>query len=201
MTRPLRSDLAIIAGHVPPKARVFDIGCGDGDLLDFLVSTRSCDGRGMEISPSGVAAAIAKGLSVIQGDADTDLNDFPDNSFDVAILSQTLQATHRPAEVLDHLLRIARTAIVSFPNFAHWRGRLSVALHGRMPVTASLPVEWYETANIHLCSVRDFEALCARKNIIVQRAVYLRDGEAIVPAFANLRAEQAVFILSRQQQA
>lgn len=197
MTAPLRSDLAIIAGHVAVGSKVFDIGCGDGDLLDYLVNHRSCDGRGMEISPTGVAAAIAKGLSVIQGDADTDLNDFPDNSFDVAILSQTLQATHRPAEVISHLLRIARRAIVSFPNFAYWRGRMSVAVHGRMPVTKLLPVEWYETANIHLCTVRDFEALCAARNIRVERAVYVRRGAPVGPFLANLLAEQAIFMLSR----
>ncbi len=197
MTVPLRSDLAIIAGHVAPGSRVFDIGCGDGDLLDYLVQHRSCDGRGMEISPAGVAAAIAKGLSVIQGDADTDLNDFPDNSFDVAILSQTLQATHRPAEVLDHLLRIARTAIVSFPNFAHWKGRVSVALKGRMPVTQALPVQWHETANIHLCTIKDFRALCEARKIMVERAVYVRDGAPVAPPFANLLAEQAIFMLAR----
>jgi methionine biosynthesis protein MetW len=197
MTVLLRSDLAIIAGHVAVGARVFDIGCGDGDLLDYLVRHRKCDGRGMEISPKGVAAAIAKGLSVIQGDADTDLSDFPDASFDVAVLSQTLQATHRPADVLDHLLRIAKTAIVSFPNFASLRGRISVALHGRMPVTAVLPVQWYETANIHLCTIRDFQALCADKSIRVERAIYLQAGSPISPLLANLRAEQAIFIISR----
>jgi methionine biosynthesis protein MetW len=193
----LRSDLAIIAGHVAAKARVIDIGCGDGALLDHLVQHRHCDGRGMEISPAGVAAAIAKGLSVIQGDADTDLSDFPDSSFDVAILSQTLQATHRPADVLDHLLRIANRAIVSFPNFAYWRGRLSVAVHGKMPVTKALPVEWYETANIHLCTVQDFQALCAAKKITVERAVYLRHGAPVSARFANIFAEQAIFMLAR----
>jgi methionine biosynthesis protein MetW len=194
---PLRSDLAIIAGHVAPKSRVFDIGCGDGDLLDYLVQHRGCDGRGMEISPTGVAAAIAKGLSVIQGDADTDLSDFPDSSFDVAILSQTLQATHRPADVLEHLLRIAKRAIVSFPNFATLRGRVSVALHGRMPVTSVLPVQWYETSNIHLCTIKDFQSLCDVRSIKVERAVYLRHGAPVGSLFANLLAEQAIFILSR----
>jgi methionine biosynthesis protein MetW len=197
MTMLLRSDLAIIAGHVAPGKRVIDIGCGDGALLDYLVQHRKCDGRGMEISPTGVAAAIAKGLSVIQGDADTDLSDFPDSSFDVAILSQTLQATHRPAEVLDHLLRIADRAIVSFPNFAYWRGRVSVALQGRMPVTASLPVDWHETANIHLCTIRDFQLLCASKKITVERAVYLRHSAPVGALFANLLAEQAIFMLAR----
>jgi methionine biosynthesis protein MetW len=195
--KPLRADLAIIAGYVPPKSRVFDIGCGDGELLGFLEQHRGCDGRGMEISPTGVAAAIARGLSVIQGDADTDLSDFPDSSFDVAILSQTLQATHRPAEVLDHLLRIAKRAIVSFPNFASLRGRVSVALHGRMPITRSLPLQWYETSNIHLCTIKDFQALCDTHSIKVERAVYLRHGAPVSALFANLLAEQAIFILSR----
>jgi methionine biosynthesis protein MetW len=197
MSALLRSDLAIIAGHVATHARVIDIGCGDGALLAHLVAHRQCDARGMEISPAGVAAAIAKGLSVIQGDADSDLDDFPDNSFDVAILSQTLQATHRPADVLDHLLRIANRAIVSFPNFAYWRGRLSVAVHGRMPVTKALPVEWYETANIHLCTIRDFQMLCTRKNIRVERAVYVRNGAPVGALLANVLAEQAIFMLAR----
>ncbi len=197
MSQILRPDLAIIAGKVPPSSRVIDIGCGAGELLDYLARNRDCDARGMEISPAGVAAAVAKGLSVIQGNADTDLGDFPDQSFDVAILSQTLQATARPALVLDELLRIARVAIVSFPNFAYWRSRLSVALSGKMPVTKALPVEWYETSNIHLCSVGDFENLCAVRAINIQSALFMRDQKPISRTLANLCAEQAIFILSR----
>jgi methionine biosynthesis protein MetW len=197
MSPILRPDLAIIAGKVPPSSRVIDIGCGAGELLDYLARNRDCDARGMEISPAGVAAAVAKGLPVIQGNADTDLGDFPDQSFDVAILSQTLQATQQPALVLDELLRIARVAIVSFPNFAFWRARISVAVFGRMPVTKALPVEWYETSNIHLCSVKDFEKLCASRSIKIQSALFMTGQAPISRLFANLCAEQAIFILSR----
>jgi methionine biosynthesis protein MetW len=179
-----------------PLARVC-LTSAAGMATCWIISCGIENVMGAAWSPKGVAAAIAKGLSVIQGDADTDLSDFPDASFDVAVLSQTLQATHRPADVLDHLLRIAKTAIVSFPNFASLRGRISVALHGRMPVTAVLPVQWYETANIHLCTIRDFQALCADKSIRVERAIYLQAGSPISPLLANLRAEQAIFIISR----
>jgi methionine biosynthesis protein MetW len=163
----LRSDLAIIAGMIPSASRVLDIGCGDGALIDTLVRRKGCDARGIELSREGVSGAVARGLSVVQGDADTDLAAYPSGTFDYAVLSQTLQATHRPAEVLDQLLRIGRKAIVSVPNFAHWRGRLSVMFGGRMPVTATLPVSWYETENIHLCSLADFTVLCATKSIYI----------------------------------
>jgi methionine biosynthesis protein MetW len=197
MTNLLRPDLAIIAGRVPEKSRVIDIGCGAGELLHYLAQTKNCTAQGMEISPAGVALAVAKGLSVIQGNADTDLGDFPDRSFDVAILSQTLQATLQPALVLEELLRVAKTAIVSFPNFGFWRARVSIALSGRMPVTPALPINWYDTPNIHLCTVRDFEQLCADKHIKVEKTIFLRGQQPISPSLANLLAEQAIFILSR----
>jgi methionine biosynthesis protein MetW len=194
----LRPDLALIAKIIPAGSRVLDIGCGDGALIATLMREKGCDACGIELSREGVSAAVARGLSVVQGDADTDLAAYPSGIFDYAVLSQTLQATHRPAEVLDHLLRIGRKAIVSVPNFAHWRGRLSVMLNGRMPVTPALPVSWYETENIHLCSLVDFVDLCALRHIRIEQAIYMhRDQKLAFTVFANVRADQAIFVLQR----
>lgn len=193
----LRPDLAVIAAHVAPGSRVLDVGCGDGTLLAALRDERQCDARGMEIDPENVADCVAKGLSVIQGDADSDLAFYPDGSFDYAILSQTLQTTKRPDQVLEELLRVGKRAFVSFPNFAHWRVRLSLLLGGRMPVTRLLPVAWYETPNIHHVTVADFRALVAERGIRVEQAWFLRGDRSTGPAAANFRAEHAVFLLSR----
>lgn len=195
--RTLRPDLAVIAAHVAPGSRVLDVGCGDGTLLAALRDERRCDARGMEIDPENVADCVAKGLSVIQGDADSDLAFYPDGSFDYAILSQTLQTTMRPDKVLEELLRVGKRAFVSFPNFAHWRVRLSLLLGGRMPVTRLLPVAWYETPNIHHVTVADFRALVAERGIRVEQAWFLRGDRRTGPAAANFRAEHAVFLLSR----
>ena len=192
----LRPDLAVIAAHVAPGARVLDVGCGDGALMAAL-RDKGCDARGLEIDAGNVAACVARGLSVIQGDADTDLADYPDAAFDCAILSQTLQTTKRPDQVLDELLRIGRRAFVSFPNFAHWRVRLSLLWGGRMPVTRLLPMAWYETPNIHHVTIDDFRALVAARGIHVERAWFLRGDRETSAAAANFRAEHAVFLLSR----
>ena len=154
-----RLDLNVIADLVTPGSRVLDVGCGDGALLQLLAQTKNVDGRGVELSQSGVNECVAKGLSVIQGDADTDLADYPDDGFDYVILSQTLQATRRPREALRNMLRIGRHAIVSFPNFGHWRIRTQLAIKGRMPVTGNLANSWHDTPNIHLCTIRDFVEL------------------------------------------
>src|ERR1043166_4060296 len=146
-----RVDLLAVADMVQPGARVLDVGCGDGELLRLL-ETRGVDGRGIELSREGVNQCVAKGLAVIQGDADTDLEDYPDDAFDFVILSQTLQATRQPRVVLEHMLRIGRHGLVSFPNFGHWRMRLQLLLKGQMPRTDSLPATWYDTANIHFCT-------------------------------------------------
>ena len=193
----LRPDLAVIASHVAPGSRVLDVGCGDGALMAALRDSRSCDARGMELDPHNVAHCVERGLSVIQGDADTDLAFYPDASFDYAILSQTLQTTMRPDLVLAALLRIGRRAFVSFPNFAHWRVRASLLWNGRMPVTRLLPVAWYETPNIHHVSIADFRSLMAERGVRVEAAWFLSGDRLIGAAAANFRAEHAVFLLSR----
>ncbi len=197
--REIRGDLALIADMVEPGTRVLDVGCGDGALLDCLVHDKGVIGRGIELSQAGVNACVTHGLSAIQGDADTDLKDYPSGSFDYAILSQTLQATRAPRAVLEHLVRIGRRAIVSFPNFGHWQVRLRLLLNGRMPVSRSLPDPWYETPNIHLCTIGDFLELCAALDIAVERAVALdsggRDKQIGNPRWANLLAEQGLFVL------
>src|SRR5438270_14055287 len=155
-----RVDLVLIADMVAPGARVLDVGCGDGELLRLLAETRGVDGRGIELSREGVNEGVAKGLAVIQGDADTDLADYPDDAFDYVILSQTLQATRQPRVVLEHMLRIGRHASVSFPNFGHWGIRMQVFFRGRMPRTDNLPYACYDSPNIHFRTIKDFRQLC-----------------------------------------
>lgn len=191
----LRPDLAMIAAHVDQGARVLDVGCGDGALMAALRDHRGCDARGLELDATNVAAAVGHGLSVIQGDADTDLADYPDASFDYAILSQTLQTTRRPDEVLEQLLRIGRRAFVSFPNFAHWRVRASLLFGGRMPVTRLLPIAWYATPNIHHVTVDDFRALVKERGIAIEGAWFLSGDQQTGSGMANLLAEHAVFLL------
>jgi methionine biosynthesis protein MetW len=193
----LRPDLALIARHVAPESSVLDVGCGDGVLMRALRDECRCDARGLEIDPANVAACVAQGLSVIQGDADRDLAFYPDGAVDYAILSQTLQTTMRPKAVLEELLRIGRKAFVSFPNFAHWRVRLSLLMGGRMPVTKQLPIAWYETPNIHFSSIDDFLALVGEMDIKVEDAWFLSGGKRCSAAAANLLAEHAIFLLSR----
>ncbi|MBA3880636.1 MAG: methionine biosynthesis protein MetW [Sphingobium sp.] len=193
----LRPDLALIAAHVAPGARVLDVGCGDGALLAALRDDRGVDARGLELDAANVAAAVARGLSVIQGDADRDLADFPDASFDYAILSQTLQTTRAPHLVLDQLLRIGARAFVSFPNFAHWRVRLALLTQGRMPVTRLLPERWYDTPNIHHVTIDDFRDLMRGAGIAVERAWFLSGDQQRGATAANLLAEHAVFLLRR----
>jgi methionine biosynthesis protein MetW len=193
----LRPDLAIIADHVSAGSRVLDVGCGDGTLMAALRDGKGVDARGLELDASNVAAAVARGLPVIQGDADVDLAAYPDDAFDYAILSQTLQTARAPHVVLDHLLRIGRRAFVSFPNFAHWRVRASLLFGGRMPVTSLLPEQWYDTPNIHHLTVDDFRSFLRERGIVTEGAWFLSRGRQTPPAAANLRAEHAVFLLRR----
>jgi methionine biosynthesis protein MetW len=196
----LRRDLRLIAEMIEPESRVLDIGCGDGALLAYLARNKSVDGRGIELSQSGVNSCVGHGLSVIQGDADRDLEAYPTGAFDVVVLSQTLQATHRPRKVVEELVRIGRRAIVSFPNFGFWRIRLSLLITGRMPVSQCLAYPWYETPNIHLCTIHDFIGLCDELGVRVERSVTLdRHGQpySLNPrgGLANLLAEQGIFVL------
>jgi len=193
----LRPDLAVIADNVAAGASVLDVGCGDGALLAVLRDQKGCDARGMEIDGANVAECVARGLSVIQGDADKDLTFYSDASVDYAILSQTLQTTMRPDRVLEELLRIGRRAFVSFPNFAHWKVRTTLLWGGRMPVTRLLPVAWYETPNIHHVTVNDFRDMVKARGIKVEDAWFLRGDRRCSAAAANFRAEHAVFLLSR----
>ena len=183
-----RVDLVVVAEMVAPGSRVLDVGSGDGELLELLATTRGCD---------------ARGLAVVQGDADVDLAHYPDDAFDYVILSQTLQATRRPRWVLEQMLRIGRRAVVSFPNFGHWRSRLDLMVNGRMPVTDNMPMSWYETPNIHFCTIRDFVALAELLDARIERAVALdSSGHRVrvnMPWWVwNLLGEQAVFLLTRK---
>lgn len=198
--KSLRPDLAAIAEMIPVGARMLDVGCGDGSLLEYLVAEKQIEGRGIELSQQNVNACVARGLSVIQGDADTDLADYPSQVFDIVILSQTIQATRSPRAVLGHLLRIGRRAVVSFPNFGHWRIRLSLLVDGRMPRTRGLAYAWCDTPNIHLCTISDFAELAREAGAVTERALALSEEGRTHPMRTdawgpNLFAESAIFLL------
>ena len=199
----LRSDLAAIAAMVPEKAHVLDVGCGDGALLEHLQTTKRVDGRGLELSQVDVNACVARGLSVVQGDADTDLADYPSGVFDLVILSDTIQATRSPRTVLRQLLRIGQRTVISLPNFGHWRVRLALLVSGRMPQTSALDYAWHETPNIHLCTIADFVRLAHDEGGEIERAFALQgDGRTISMRpnawGPNLLAERAIFLLKRR---
>jgi methionine biosynthesis protein MetW len=195
-----RVDHVLIAEMVETGSRVLDVGCGDGALLQLLNDTKAVDGRGVELSREKVNACVARGLSVIQGDADRDLRDYPDQAFDYVILSLTIQATRNPKTVLENLLRIGRRAIVSFPNFGHWEIRAALLTSGRMPVTHNLPETWYDSPNAHLCTIRDFADLCEELGATVEQAVAFNASGKRLPikwslSLQNLLGEKAVFLL------
>jgi methionine biosynthesis protein MetW len=201
----VREDFREILRLVRPASRVLDVGCGEGDLLELLTREKQVDGRGLEIEAANVSACLARGLAVVQGDADRDLDHFPTKAFDYAILSQTLQATRNPRHVLSELLRIADKAVVTFPNFGHWRVRLSLLIDGRMPTTHALPEPWWSTPNIHLCTLADFNALCADLDLRVEACASLSGGRAARPIdpavpLENMRAETVLFFLSRRSE-
>ncbi len=198
-----RVDLLMIADMVEPGSRVLDVGCGDGALLKLLAEAKGVDARGIELSRDGVANCVTRGLAVIQGDADTDLVDYPDDSFDYVILSQTIQATRNPRRVLEQMLRVGRRAIVSFPNFGHWRVRRDLLMKGRMPVTENLPDAWYDTPNIHFCTINDFHELVEEIGAVTERARALNASGQLLRLnapwwFWNVFGEQAVFLLKRK---
>ncbi len=198
----LRVDLLAIANLIEPNSRVLDIGCGDGALLQFLADHKDVDGRGIELSQAGVNACVSQGLSVVQGDADADLANYPEQAFDYVVLSQTLQATRNPREALLELVRIGRRAIVTFPNFGNWRVRWGLMVGGRMPMIGSLGEHWYETPNIHPCTIKDFMVLCHELGLsIAHQRVLDASGKAqyvrIGGSWANLLGGQGLFMLRR----
>lgn len=197
---PMRPDIQIIVDLVQPHQRVLDIGCGDGGLLRRLVDEKQVDARGMDVHLDSVQTCVQQGLAVIQGDANQDLGDYPDQSFDWVILSQTLQAMQRPDHIMQQLVRIGRRVVVSIPNFGYWKVRLFLLLRGRMPVSKFLPYQWYDTPNIHLCTVRDFMGLCRDQNMILERLIPLTPSGTYNRSFwadhlMNWAAEQAVFVV------
>lgn len=191
-----RRDYDTISSLVEPRSRVLDLGCGDGALLEWLMSNKQCDARGVELDGTLVRQAITRGASVYQGDMAQSLGDYPDRAFDYVILSQTLQQVTRPVSVLTDMLRVGRKVIVGFPNFAHWTVRLSLLLSGRMPKNEMFPYEWHASPNIHMLTVLDFEALCHDQAWTVEKRLFL-GGDHSVTRLANLRAETAVYLLRK----
>jgi methionine biosynthesis protein MetW len=194
-----RLDYQMIEDMVPDGATVLDLGCGDGELLGELIEKKHVHGSGVDISPSAVEACVARGLSVFHGDLDEGLADFDDGSFGVVILSFSLQQLHKPRLVVREMARVGKLVIVSFPNFAHWWARMQLVFMGRMPVSKELPFQWYDTPNIHLCTIKDFRALCRHEGLREQREIYLSSFEkaAWEPRFPNLQARIAIFAVTR----
>ena len=198
----IRSDINVIADLVEPNSKVLDIGCGEGEMLLTLMERKQIKGRGLEIDPQKVSICMKKGLSVMQGDADIDLAHYPSNAFDYAILTQTLQVTKHPEKILTDMLRVATQIIVSIPNFGYWENRTQILFSGRMPVTSKLSYQWYETPNIHFCTIRDFIVLCEELEIKVEKRLAITASNKILEFTgksrrANIFGEQGVFLLSK----
>lgn len=195
-----RIDYTLIESLVPRGATVLDLACGDGGLLATLIADKGVRGSGVEISQHAVEACIAKGLSVFHGDLDAGLADYSDGSFDVVVLSLSLQQLRRPRMIVREMTRVGKLAIVSFPNFAHWTVRSQLLLRGRMPVNRDLPYQWWDTPNIHLCTIRDFRALCREEGLCIESERYLRSFDRKPPDHVlapNLTARVAIFAVTR----
>ena len=197
----MKREFEIISELLPNNTRVLDIGCGDGTLINFLSKEKNIDVRGLELDEENVETCISKGLSVIEGDAETELSQFPDKSFDFVILSQTLQAFYNPVTVLEHLLRIGKSSIVSIPNFGYWKVRTSLLFFGRMPETRSLPYKWYDTPNLHMCTIKDFYELCNSRNISMKKIIGINNNRTSLIhnnniKLKNLFSEVGIFLIS-----
>jgi len=197
----MKIEFKIIADLLPNGSRVLDIGCGDGTLMNLLSNEKNIDVRGLELNEENVESCISKGLSVIEGNAETELGQFPDKSFDFVILSQTLQAFYSPVTVLDHLLRIGKASIVSIPNFGYWQVRASLLLKGKMPETTSLPYKWFDTPNLHMCTIKDFYELCENRNIKMKKIIGINSNKTSLInnnniLLKNLFSEVGIFLIS-----
>jgi methionine biosynthesis protein MetW len=197
----MKIEFKIISNLIPNQARILDVGCGDGSLMQSLIQEKNIDARGIELEEENVKKCISKGLSVIEGNAENELGQFPDKSFDFVILSQTLQAFYNPENVLDHLLRIGKYVIVSIPNFGYWKVRTSLLFFGRMPVTKSLPNTWYNTPNLHMCTIKDFYEFCGDKNIKIEKIIGINDEKIssinrLNLEMKNLFSEVGIFLIS-----
>ena len=197
----MKNEFKIISDLLPKNCRVLDVGCGDGTLMQHLSSEKNIDVRGLELEEDNVKICISKGLSVIEGDAETELDQFPDKSFDYVILSQTLQAFYSPVNVLEHLLRIGKSSIVSIPNFGYWKVRSSLLFFGRMPKTKSIPYKWYDTPNLHMCTIKDFYELCIDKKINMKKIVGVNNNKTSLIQNNNIKlknffSEIGIFLIS-----
>ena len=197
----MKNEFKIIANLLPNNSRVLDVGCGDGTLMEALINQKNIDARGMELDQNNVKKCISKGLSVIEGNAETELGQFPEKSFDFVILSQTLQAFYQPENVLDQLLRIGKNVIISIPNFGYWKVRASLLFFGRMPITKSLPNTWYNTPNLHMCTIKDLYEFCKTKKIKIDRIIGVDDNKIssinrINLEMKNLLCEVGIFLIS-----
>tara|TARA_B100000214_G_scaffold336075_1_gene279784 strand:+ start:323 stop:919 length:597 start_codon:yes stop_codon:yes gene_type:complete len=198
----MKKEFKIIADLIKEKSRVLDVGCGDGELMNFIYKNITQDVRGIEISKNNVQKCISKGLTVIEGDAESDLFQFPDSSFDYVILSQTLQAFLNPEKVLDELLRVGKKAVITIPNFGHWKVRLNLLFKGTMPVTESLPHKWYNTPNLHMCTIKDFFNFCEAKNIKFIKSLALSKEKLLNISIENLKkrnfySEIGIFLIEK----
>ena len=197
----MKNEFKIIANLLPPQSRVLDVGCGDGTLIEALIKEKSIDARGIELGKDDVKTCISKGLSVIEGNAETELNQFPGKAFDFVILSQTLQAFYQPENVLEQLLRVGHRVIISIPNFGYWQIRAKLLFFGKMPITKSLPYSWYNTPNLHMCSIKDFYLFCEKKKIKMNKIIGIKDEKIssiykINLEMKNLFSEVGIFLIS-----